>query len=232
MVRAAGVRPGELVFDLGAGAGAITGPLAAAGARVIAVERDPRLVRRLQRRFAGRDSVRIVAADVRSIPLPHRPFRVVANIPFDVTTSLITRLLDAPALQSADLVVAAGVARALVARRPANPATLCWSVRFSFGRGRYLPAGSFVPPPSVDAAVVQVRRRDRPLVATRDGRGRFVRLVETAYRRPRAPWTEAAALVITARAITAVSRERALSRSDPVTALSAEDWAALISRAR
>jgi protein-L-isoaspartate O-methyltransferase len=49
LVRSSGVGAGDLVVDVGAGAGAITAPLAATGARVLAVERDPRLARRLER---------------------------------------------------------------------------------------------------------------------------------------------------------------------------------------
>jgi 23S rRNA (adenine-N6)-dimethyltransferase len=96
LVRSARVGPGDLVVDLGAGTGAVTAPLAATGARVLAVERDPAFVRRLARRFADRPAVRVVHADVRSVPLPRRPYAVVANLPFAVTTDLLRRLL-APA---------------------------------------------------------------------------------------------------------------------------------------
>jgi SAM-dependent methyltransferase len=94
LVRSAGVGPDDLVLDLGAGPGALTLALARTGARVIAVERDPRLARRLERRTAGDAAVRVVEGDLRAVPLPHRPFRVVANIPFATGTDLLRRLLD------------------------------------------------------------------------------------------------------------------------------------------
>lgn len=231
LVAQADLRPGDLVFDLGAGGGAVTAPLVRAGVRVVAVERDERSLRRLRRRFGGVDTVRVVAGDAREIPLPRREFRVVANIPFGVTTALVARLLDCRSLSAADLVVASGVGRALTAPRPGNVATLGWSVRFELSRGAALPAGCFVPPPSVDAVVLRVRRRARPLVAGPAQRRAFDRLVRTGYRRPDAPWADAAATVLPRRQVAAVARERGLDPRAPVTALRCADWAVLATRA-
>lgn len=93
LVRSSGAGDGDLVLDLGAGYGAITSALAQAGARVIAVERDPGLAGRLRRRFGEHPGVRVVEADLRAIPLPRREFLVVANPPFSATTALLRRLL-------------------------------------------------------------------------------------------------------------------------------------------
>ena len=121
LVRGSGVGTGDLVFDLGAGYGALTGPLVRTGARVIAIELDPALVGRLERRFGAEPGVGVVAADLRWVPLPRRPFRVVANPPFALTTLLCRRLLGDPLvkLASADLVLELGAARRLAAARPA-----------------------------------------------------------------------------------------------------------------
>ena len=80
------------MLDLGAGYGAITAALAVSGARVIAVERDPRSAAVLRRRVSRNPLVSVVEADLREIPLPHRDFLVVANIPFAISTFLLRRL--------------------------------------------------------------------------------------------------------------------------------------------
>lgn len=109
-MRDAGIRRGDLVLDVGAGTGAITAPLVDAGARVVAVELHPGRARHLRERFAGAP-VRVVRADAADLRLPRRPFRVVANPPFAVSTAVLKRLVSRSSLlETADLVVPEWVA--------------------------------------------------------------------------------------------------------------------------
>jgi 23S rRNA (adenine-N6)-dimethyltransferase len=159
LVRASNVGPGDLVFDLGAGYGALTRPLADTGARVIAVEVDPALAGRLRRRFATEPNVVVVEADLRTIPLPRRPFQVVASPPFALTTWLCRRLLGDPvvSLAGAELVLEWGAARWLADRRPRDSETASWAASFDITLMRRLPAASFSPPPSADAGYLRIR---------------------------------------------------------------------------
>ena len=86
----------DVVCDLGAGLGALTGPLAATGARVIAVELHPRRAAALREEYAG-TRVAVVERDLRDFTFPGRPYRVVANPPYAGVNVLVRRLLaDAP----------------------------------------------------------------------------------------------------------------------------------------
>src|SRR5918997_5594019 len=88
IVADARVKPGELVVDVGAGHGALTGHLLAAGARVIAVELHPGRAAHLRRRFA-QAPVTVAQADALSLRWPHRPFRVVASPPYAISSTLL-----------------------------------------------------------------------------------------------------------------------------------------------
>ena len=150
----------DLVLDIGAGNGLISVALARRGACVQAIERDPALAARLRAKFATWPSVTVVEADVLAMPLPAEPFRVVANIPFGITTQILRRLLDEDGLARADMIVQAEVARKRGSRGRGTLLNACWEPWFEFGTGTRIPATAFRPRPRVDAAVLIVARRD------------------------------------------------------------------------
>jgi 23S rRNA (adenine-N6)-dimethyltransferase len=157
IVADATVRPGELVLDIGAGHGALTAELVECGARVIAVELHPARARHLRGRFAGRP-VTVVQADALSIRLPRHPFRVVASPPYAIASPLL-RLLLAPSSQltAADLVLQRAVVRRYGNGQAAGPGR--WRRQWRLRAGRSLPRRAFRPSPTVDSAVLVVRRR-------------------------------------------------------------------------
>lgn len=162
VVAGAGIRPGELVLDIGAGEGALTRHLVQAGAFVIAIEPHPGRAASLRRRFAGphADGAGVVVseADATVLRLPHRPFRVVANPPYAISGALLRRLL-APGsrLVAADLVLQRAVVRRYADE--AVPGSRRWRRHWELSQGCLLPRRAFRPPPQVDSAVLVIRRR-------------------------------------------------------------------------
>jgi 23S rRNA (adenine-N6)-dimethyltransferase len=157
LVLDAGIAQGDLVLDIGAGDGALTAPLVAAGARVVAVELHPARARTLRRAFSA-DPVVVVQCDARELRLPRRPFRVVANPPFAATTGVLRRLLGHDsALVSADLVVPCHVARRWATGRA--PGSERWRRTFTATLGPRVPSRAFRPPPTVPVQCLQIRRR-------------------------------------------------------------------------
>lgn len=157
IVADAGISPGDLVVDIGAGTGAVTAPLVAAGARVIAVELHPQRLALLRDRFAD-DDVVVVRADAADLRLPRRPFRVVANPPFAATSQVLKRLLGPGSrLLRADLVVQRAAAHRWAAGRA--PGAGRWARDYEVGMGRTVPRRAFTPRPPVDCSTLVITRR-------------------------------------------------------------------------
>ncbi len=223
LVRRSGVGPGDLVIDFGAGPGTITAPLAAAGSRVLAVERDDGFVRSLRRRFADTPSVRVVHGDLRRVRLPQRDFAVVASIPFAVSTPLLRRpLTPVPGrLAAADLVVEWGLARRLTAARPRDLECAWWAARFDLRLVRRVPARCFTPAPGVDAAHLSVRRRSG--VDTRTSAVLWP-LLGAVHRRPADPARRVLAELVAHRFAQRALREAGADPSAPAGEVPAGRW--------
>src|SRR6516165_2839759 len=164
LVHGSGAGRGDLAVDIGAGNGLISEALARRGAQVLAIERDPALARRLRAKFATWPTVSVLEDDVLTAPLPAGRFRVVANIPFGITTKILRRLLDHDGLVRADLIVQAEVARKRGAGGRGTLLNACWEPWFEFGTGARIAAAAFRPVPRVETAVLVVTRRDPPLL--------------------------------------------------------------------
>jgi 23S rRNA (adenine-N6)-dimethyltransferase len=153
LVSLAGVGRGDLVIDLGAGAGAITRHLVNRGATVIAVELHPGRARRLRQTFADADC-RVVATDIADLWLPGRPFSVVANPPFGQLAVILRRLSARDSLmRRADLVVPVYLA-ARCARGAHDLAR-----RYDARLARRLSPAAFVPPATAPTAILTLERR-------------------------------------------------------------------------
>ncbi|WP_390623929.1 rRNA adenine N-6-methyltransferase family protein [Fodinicola feengrottensis] len=151
MLRSARPAAGDLIVEFGPGQGALTAPLSRTGARILAIERDPAFVRRLERRFAGQ--VRVVHADLRDVPLPRRPYAVVANVPFAVSTALVRRLLHPTSPMTAPTCWSSGASRSgwpgaarAPPRRPAGPRRTRSGWRPAYQRRASPPPPASTPP--------------------------------------------------------------------------------------
>jgi 23S rRNA (adenine-N6)-dimethyltransferase len=164
--------PDELVVEFGAGAGALTIPLALNGAQVLAIERDPAWARMLRQRLTAlgvSERVTIVEGDLLRIRLPDSPYRVIASPPFNLTTAILKALLDRPdrGPTRADLVVQWHVARKRSAVPPTTLISTRWAPWWRFETIRRIPRNSFRPVPRVDAAWLAISKRNAPLLPPR-----------------------------------------------------------------
>src|SRR5579859_4121442 len=82
----------DVVYEIGPGKGIITEQLALRYKQVIAIEKDPRLSALLRKKFAQRPNVTIHTSDFLDYSLPRKPYKIFANIPFNVTTAIVSKL--------------------------------------------------------------------------------------------------------------------------------------------
>jgi len=167
---AAEIQEGDVVMEVGPGLGSLTRYLAAAARRVIAVELDERLLPALHETLAPFDNVEIVIGDILELDpvrlVDQSAYKVVANIPYYITSALICHLLEAK-IQPERIVLT--VQREVATRITAQPPKmnlLALSVQV-YGVPQIaakIPAGAFYPPPKVDSAVVRVDLLPEPRI--------------------------------------------------------------------
>ena len=168
----AGVRAGrdEPVLEIGPGRGALTGHLAAREVRLTAVELDDGLAAELSSRFEDNPRVEVVHGDVLALDLPALAedwarTAVIGNIPYNITTPILFRLLRHPYPRDIVLTVQAEVA----ARILAGPGTrtygaLSVGVRLHARPSRIckVPRSAFRPVPHVDSVALRIAPRSPP----------------------------------------------------------------------
>ncbi len=164
--------PCDFLLEIGAGTGNLTARLLEREARVVALERDRRLVAVLSERFGRAPGLTVVAGDVLAMPIrsllaPGR-LAVAGNIPYSLTGEIVRKLADdMPSVCRAVLTVQKEVARRLCAApgdREYSAFTILTAARFVVSRGFDIPAGAFMPRPEVDSSVIVLSRPLEPAV--------------------------------------------------------------------
>lgn len=184
LVICAGIGPDDHVVEIGAGTGRLTKALAAHASRVTAIELDRAFADQLRRVFAHSSNVDVVEADALRASLPSTPYRAFGNLPFGIATPILRRLFDDPSspLEAADLLIQFESARKRAQVWPSTSLSISWLPWWELSLERRITRLAFDPAPGVDAGLLGVRRRFRPLLAPRD-RAAFAPLIERAFRR-------------------------------------------------
>lgn len=190
IVDAADVADG--VLEIGPGFGVLTQELAIASEKVVTIEIDQRLLPVLEETLADYDNVKIINGDIMKLDLPEiikeefadKKISVAANLPYYITTPIITTLIEQK-LPIKNIVVM--VQKEVADRIAAKPGTKDYgaiSVLCQYYSNPSVvvkvPAGSFVPPPKVDSAVLKLEIYEKPNIEVRDEK-MFFRVVKAAF---------------------------------------------------
>lgn len=177
LVRVSKIGPADTVYEIGPGNGIITAALASVARRVIAVEKDPELVRHLRERFRSVDNVRIVEKDFLNYSICTRPrlsleYKMFANIPYNRTAQIVRKVLhERPTPSEAYLIMQKEAARKFsgypretlfsILVKPVFELEILWQLKRT----------DFWPIANVDSVLFSIKRRARPLIEAQDVRG-------------------------------------------------------------
>ena len=180
IIAGAGVTKDDMVLEIGPGIGTMTQYLAEAAGKVVAVEIDRNLLPILQETLADYDNVKVIHADVLSLDLEKlvqeenggRPIKVVANLPYYITTPIIMALFE----QHVPLAnVTVMVQKEVAARMKSGPGSKDYgalSLAVQYYAEPYIVANvtcnCFMPRPNVDSAVIRLTRYEEPPVQVKD----------------------------------------------------------------
>ena len=196
---AAELTPADVIVEVGPGLGVLTKELARQAGWVIAIELDDKLAALLRQTLAPFDNVTIINDDVLKIepeallnqpkarfPQAINSYKVVANLPYYITSPVLRHFLEASAKpQTMIVMVQKEVAEAIVAK-PGQMSLLSVSVQL-YGEPRiisYVPAQCFYPAPEVDSAILRINLYPQPAVAV-DDEDSFFSLVRAGFTAPR-----------------------------------------------
>lgn len=185
IINVAGLSPHDTVVEIGPGPGRMTAMLAGYARKVIAIELDESLHERLAKELSGYNNIEVVHGDALAFPYDTLgEFKVVANIPYYITTPILFKLLERKnRVVSITVTIQKEVAERIVAR-PGGKDYGVLSLMIQYrARPRLeftIPRGAFRPVPKVDSAVVHIEISERPSVSVRD-EGFFFKVIKTAF---------------------------------------------------
>jgi 23S rRNA (adenine-N6)-dimethyltransferase len=157
----------DTVYEIGPGHGIITRCLAQRSRQVVAIEKDPQLVESLHRIFADVPNIRVCQNDILCYPLPSKDhYKVFANIPFNITSAIVTHLTNAPLPpDDAYLVMQREAAEKFLGVPRSSLYSILLQPCFEPTIVHRFRRSDFMPAPRVDVVMLRLRKRGPPLIA-------------------------------------------------------------------
>lgn len=229
---AARIEPGDTVLEIGPGLGTLTSELLRRAGHVVAVEYDSELARKLPGQFPGKN-LDVIHADILQFDLGTLPagYKVVANVPYYITSKIIELLLVADNKPSVAVLLVQREVAQRIAARPGAMSLLSLSAQIDATTelGIEVPRQYFTPPPRVDSQVVVLTILPEPLVPA-DEQKQFWRLAHAGFanRRKKLRSSLAAGLAIDKTTAEDLLARAAINPDLRAQDLSIADWRQLV----
>jgi 16S rRNA (adenine1518-N6/adenine1519-N6)-dimethyltransferase len=178
VVRTAGVEKEDVVLEVGPGPGEMTLALASLVKQVIAVEIDPQLAEVLKKKLADCPNVEVVKSDILKVDFKRlyqregRPIKVVANLPYQISTPLLFRFIEAKEFFSTlTLMLQREVAERMAAPsggKEYGPLSIFVQLFLDASIRFFIKPSAFFPPPKIESAVVHMVWKEKPMIEQKD----------------------------------------------------------------
>ncbi len=169
LLKKSSISSNDVVYEIGPGRGIITERLARRCRQVIAIEKDPRLVDILYSRFAQTTNVRIHTGNFLEYRLPSDPYKVFANIPFNITSAVVTHLTTAPIPpDDTYLLMQKEAAEKFLGQPCESLYSILLKPSFELELLHHFRHSDFMPAPRVDVVMLRLRKRGPPLLSRND----------------------------------------------------------------
>lgn len=169
LVKTSAIGPADTVYEIGSGKGIITAELARTAKKVIAVEKDAKLVRHLRQRFQSVENVEIIEKDFLRFSIAEPDYKIFANIPYNITANIVRKILYAPPAPSEAYLI---LQKEAAKKFSGSPHETLFSVLakpfFEFRIVGGLKRTDFEPVPNVDSVLLHIKRRARQLLQRED----------------------------------------------------------------
>lgn len=225
MINHAQITGNDMVIDIGASKRALTSPLSRRAGRVIAVELDNNLASSLKKTFGNNPDVKVLNLNFLDMPLPNSSFKVVANIPYNITTDIFGQLLDVPQTSFTGGVINIewGAAKRFT-EHSTDPRIIGWNTWFKISIVTRVPPKTFSPAPSVQSAMINIDRRKQCLVNPHKYYN-YIAFVASLLENPKMRMRDAFKRIFTWNQIKRISRDAGINRNYPIANLTFCQWA-------
>lgn len=233
IAEAAEIEGDDVVLEIGPGLGTLTSRLLARAGRVVAVEFDADLARKLPGQFPGK-SLEVINQDILQFDLGQLPagYKVVANVPYYITSKIVEKLMTAENKPSLAVLLVQKEVAQRIAAEPGQMSILAISAQI-FAEAELdieVPRQFFTPPPKVDSQVVVLKTRQQPLVAKDDEKA-FFRLVKAGFsaKRKKLRSSLSAGLALSKLEAEQLLKKAGINPEQRAEDLSIDDWRRLFS---
>lgn len=182
IVEAGNIQPEDHIVEIGPGVGVLTAKLLEQAKTVTAIELDERMIPLLRNYTNYNEALTIVNENALLVPMPTEPYKVIANIPYHITSPLLRHVFMESEVspKSLTLLIQKEVADRICDTENAGMLTVIVALFGKATKVTNVPPRAFIPPPKVDSAVIHIDCYDQPLVdeATM---GQIMKLTKIAF---------------------------------------------------